>query len=255
MELGDIIKWVDDKNLCLGNNRFDFFTEGGQEQINVNPKEYISEYKEYKYLLIGHMLRMDLENKKALVRRLFRRSCLFFERCCKRREETNDGLWLFTMKTSVFHEIAVCDDTPIQISSAVWEQMCLEHELANFYEEVLQLCQECKLNPVELFPVEYKGLDDVFADMILFAKKTPTEEQAKYNTLQRTYRIAAVKMLLESTGVSKGIDKTKIAAFVEAVTGGNIETEPQNTVSYKEPTKPAKEAAAVWLGRIGVKTK
>ncbi|MFR5442165.1 hypothetical protein [Alistipes sp.] len=43
------------------------------------------------------------------------------------------------------------------------------------------------------------------------------------------------------------MDKTNLAAFVEAVTGGNIECKPKDTVSYKEPEKTAKEAADEWL--------
>ena len=49
------------------------------------------------------------------------------------------------------------------------------------------------------------------------------------------------------------MDKTNLAAFVEAVTGGNIECKPKDTVSYKEPEKTAKEAADEWLKKIGVK--
>ena len=48
------------------------------------------------------------------------------------------------------------------------------------------------------------------------------------------------------------MDKTLLAAFVEAVTGGNIESKPKDTVAYKEPDNSAKEAAAELLRKIGL---
>ena len=175
MELAQIIKWVDEKNMNFRTTEFDLsIIEDGQDEISINPNDYTSEYNEYQYALINYLLLMDLENKKALVRRLFRGGYSFFNRCCKQREETNDGLWLFTMKTSIF--IPPYEDSLISISSALWTQMCIEHELVNFYAEVLQLCIESELNPIELCPFEHKGLDDVFADMALFSKTQPTNK-------------------------------------------------------------------------------
>lgn len=80
----------------------------------------------------------------------------------------------------------------------------------------------------------------------------PIDNDKKYKTLPRTYRIAAVKELIRKSGLCRDIDDTKISAFVEAVTGGNIEAKGENTQSYKTPTQNAKNAAAEWLRKIGI---
>ena len=128
-------------------------------------------------------------------------------------------------------------------------------DLDEFYYWVRRYCQEWGNDIKEILKVcdsegyIYEELHKYYEGCL----PQRQEGQPKYKQLERSHRIAAVKMLLDSTGVSKGIDKTKIAAFVEAVTGGNIEAKPQDTISYKSPTNPAKEAAAVWLAKIGVK--
>ena len=68
----------------------------------------------------------------------------------------------------------------------------------------------------------------------------------------RTHRIAAVKELIRKSGLCRSVDDTRISAFVEAVTGGNIEARPQDTVSYKTPTKEAQKNATEWLKKIGI---
>lgn len=73
-----------------------------------------------------------------------------------------------------------------------------------------------------------------------------------YTTMPRTYRIAALKALIGKSGLCKNIDKTRIAEFVEAVTGGNIETKGKDTVSYKKPTADAIAGAAELLKKIGI---
>lgn len=74
----------------------------------------------------------------------------------------------------------------------------------------------------------------------------------KYKTLPRTHRIAAVKELIRKSGLCRNVDDTKISAFVEAVTGGNIEAKAKNTQSYKTPTKDAQNAADELLKKIGI---
>ena len=74
----------------------------------------------------------------------------------------------------------------------------------------------------------------------------------KYKTLPSTYRRAAVMELINKSGLCKNIDKTKKAAFVEAVTGGNIEASPKDTLSYKMPTTEASTAAKELLKTIGI---
>lgn len=78
------------------------------------------------------------------------------------------------------------------------------------------------------------------------------DNDKKYKTLPRTHRIAAIKELIRKSGLCRNIDDTKISAFVEAVTGGNIEAQAKNTQSYKTPTKEAQNAAAEWLRKIGI---
>ena len=79
------------------------------------------------------------------------------------------------------------------------------------------------------------------------------EKKSKYQTIPRTHRIAAVWGLIDELKLQARMDKTTLAAFVEAVTGGNIETKPKDTVAYKDPGSTAKEAADEWLKKIGVK--
>ena len=74
----------------------------------------------------------------------------------------------------------------------------------------------------------------------------------KGRRLPRTHRIAAVWGLIDHLKLRQSVDKTRLAAFVEAVTGGNIDARPQDTVSYKPPTKDAQEAAAELLKKIGI---
>ncbi len=80
----------------------------------------------------------------------------------------------------------------------------------------------------------------------------PIDNDKKYKTLPRTHRIAAIWGLIDKLGLAKSKDKTILAAFVEAVTGGNIEARPQDTVAYKKSEPSAKKIAAEWLKKIGI---
>lgn len=71
-------------------------------------------------------------------------------------------------------------------------------------------------------------------------------------SIPRTHRIAAVWGLIDRLGLRKTKDKTTLAAFVEAVTGGNIEARPQDTVAYKKTEQSAEKAAAEWLKKIDI---
>lgn len=77
-------------------------------------------------------------------------------------------------------------------------------------------------------------------------------ENTNYKTMKRTHRIAALRCLIEKSKLCQNIDKTKIAEFVEAVTGGNIEIAGKDTMAYKNPTKDAQAAAIELLQKIGV---
>ena len=83
-------------------------------------------------------------------------------------------------------------------------------------------------------------------------KEQEPVETKSYKFMPRTHRIAAVWGLIDRLGLRKTRDKTTLAAFVEAVTGGNTEARPQDTVAYKKPEQSAKEAAAEWLKKIGI---
>lgn len=118
-------------------------------------------------------------------------------------------------------------------------------DLRTFYSSVNDLSTEVGLNIEQLcgFIIPYESL--AIDNMEL-------EFRQKYKTLPRTHRIAAVKELIRKSGLCRNIDDTKISAFVEAVTGGNIEAKGGNTISYKTPTKEAQTAAAEWLKKIGI---
>lgn len=73
-----------------------------------------------------------------------------------------------------------------------------------------------------------------------------------YNTMPSTHRRAAVMALIDKSGLCKNIDRTKKAAFVEAVTGGNINANPKDSVSYKKPEQKAIDAASELLKTIGI---
>lgn len=96
-------------------------------------------------------------------------------------------------------------------------------------------------------PDRYFVFDDFYA---MGENEQPNKR--RYKVLPRTYRIAAVWGLIDKLGLRKTKDKTALAAFVEAVTGGNIECKPKDSVSYKEPEQSAKDAAAEWLKKIGI---
>ena len=92
--------------------------------------------------------------------------------------------------------------------------------------------------------------DAADTDKILFNESYIQNNRGK--ELPRTYRIAAVWGLIDKLGLAKSKDRTILAAFVEAVTGGNIEARPQDTVAYKKPEQSAKTVAAEWLKKIGI---
>jgi hypothetical protein len=95
-------------------------------------------------------------------------------------------------------------------------------------------------------------IDREIAEMRRSLRPKQSTAEKKYSTLPRTHRIAAVNELLHKLKTDQSVDKTKIAEFVEAVTGGNTEVKGQDTMSYKKPTKDATAAAQELLKRIGL---
>jgi hypothetical protein len=54
----------------------------------------------------------------------------------------------------------------------------------------------------------------------------------KYKTLSRKERIACVYEILRKLGLVKTMDRVKLAEFIEAATGGNIEIKGKDTYTY-----------------------
>jgi len=107
-----------------------------------------------------------------------------------------------------------------------------------------------------IYDLDMKRVKDLYLHGEKQLKESEEQQESKtrfnYQKIPRTYRIAAVWGLIDRLGLRKTKDKTTLAAFVEAVTGGNIEARPQDTVAYKKTEQSAKEAAAEWLKKIGI---
>lgn len=107
-----------------------------------------------------------------------------------------------------------------------------------------------------IYDLDIKRVKDLYLHGEKQLKASEDQQDLKtrfnYQKMPRTHRIAAVWGLIDKLGLAKSKDKTALAAFVEAVTGGNIGARPQDTVAYKKPESSAKEAAAEWLKKIGV---
>ena len=98
---------------------------------------------------------------------------------------------------------------------------------------------------------------DEYDNLFFYAGKSTDimaklKDQKKYETMPATHRRAAVMTLIDKSGLCKNIDRTKKAAFVEAVTGGNINANPKDTVSYRKPEQRAIDAASELLKTIGI---
>ena len=107
-----------------------------------------------------------------------------------------------------------------------------------------------------IYDLDIKRVKDLYLHGEKQLKESEEQQELKtrfnYQKMPRTHRIAAVKELIRKSGLCRGVDDTRISAFVEAVTGGNIEARPQDTVSYKTPTKEAQKNATEWLKKIGI---
>jgi len=86
--------------------------------------------------------------------------------------------------------------------------------------------------------------DKKLIDMFYKQLQEPQEEQKTYAVMPRAHRIATVYKLLDAAGVnSNNTDRTVMAGIVEAVTGGNIQVKPRDTLSYKRPERTAIKGA------------
>lgn len=245
MELAQIIKWVDDTNMYL-----------------VNPTEsvrdynedigYILEFKQYKYAITEYFFKVDKSNKEALVKRLFRECDEFigYMRCiaedCERVSDDYPYEWVHDIADEIFDD----DTTDHNIDEA------LLIDLLKFYCEVINLCLESDINPEKLVAEHHREIIGHLTEFLRGSHrcKEDDDDNGKFKKVDRIDRIIAVKLLLEKAGV-KGIDRTRLASFVEAVTGGNIATAPKNTYAYKYyNTKDTSEGRAL-LRQIGIEVK
>lgn len=205
----------------------------------------ISEYHQYTDSLLKALIIADDGCRKFIFRHLFAIAFPFF---ILRKYIDPFNIELDAKRTDKL--------TPDEIDNLHRLIFTIINDLDQFYFWVLTYCERWGNDIEELLKVcDNDGtLRQEVNEYYKHCRATPQpEEQAKYKTLERTHRIAILKILLDYTGVSKNIDKTKIAGFVEAVTGGNIEVKPQDSISYKKPTKQANGVAVEWLERLNIK--
>nr|DAT88146.1 MAG TPA: hypothetical protein [Caudoviricetes sp.] len=87
----------------------------------------------------------------------------------------------------------------------------------------------------------------------MVAKEQERIETKPYKLMPRSHRIAALYTLLGRAGINtSNTDKTRMASFIEAVTGGNIEADAEKTYSYTTPNRSAYKGAAPYLELIGI---
>lgn len=238
MELAQIIKWVDDTNMYL-----------------VNPTEsvrdynedigYILEFKQYKYAITEYFFKVDKSNKEALVKRLFRECDEFigYMRCIA-EDCPND--WIDDIADEIFDD----NTTDHDIEEA------LRIDLLKFYCEVINLCLESNIDPEKLVAEHHRDTISNLTEFLRGAlrRKEDDDDNGKFKKVERIDRIVAVKLLLEIVGV-KGIDRTRLASFVEAVTGGNPAKAPKNTYAYRCYNTKDESGGRALLRTIGIEVK
>lgn len=201
------------------------------------------EVMRYQQLLLSTLVSADDGCRKFIFRHLFSIGWRYFQVCSA----------VFSPERGAYYDIidAECDFTTSKNIIRMFG--VLKDDLSIFYYWVMVYCEEWGYKIEDLLkPCDHDELLKLVYDYYEHREPPQQEERKKYTTLKPTHRRAAVKMLIEHTGVAKNIDKTQIAAFVEAVTGGNIEVKPKDTVAYKPMTKDAERAAKEWLKRIGI---
>lgn len=192
MELAQIIKWVDDINREYHNSYFDRLIMQSKEE-NVR-REYTPAYKEYSYAIISHIISQpNCDNKKALVRRLFRNGRSFFE-YCKQQRDKHDW-WIGEI--SMIESLCTYSYEDMYISDSTWRHWVAGNELLNFYSEVILTSVECGLTPTELCTDSVK---DVITDIIDYARLTPQQKKDVDSTLLEMF------ILKDRDKVLKAID-------------------------------------------------
>ena len=204
------------------------------------PTDYKSQYYEMLCATESALLKSTPDIQKFIFRRLLRRCNVFFDYCIQKTNEWNNEQEKQISFIIPYNDVKQISATAVTIFS----------DMHHFYIGLALLCYECGYDISEF--CEYQEIKHLrLRSQTLQNESLPT----KYKTLHRSHRIAILKELLYRLGVSKNIDNTKIAGFVEAVTGGNIEAKPKDTLSYKNPTKDAIAVAENWLSSIGINSK
>ena len=243
MELAQIIKWVTNTHKYLGDpNTAENAREYNEEH------GYLLEYEQYIYALTGHFLKMDTNNKKAFVKRLFRDCDNFIEYlefvAEEHKEECNECSceWVYYLADEIYFDDVITHE----IDNALFV------DLLKFYCEVIWLCFESELDPVRLSSLHKDIINDLAEFLRLGDKEC--DESDKIKRVPRIDRIVAVKLLLEKAGV-RGIDRTRLASFVEAVTGGNSATAPKDTYTYRYYNAKDTSGGIELLRTIGIEVK
>lgn len=127
----------------------------------------------------------------------------------------------------------------------------LEFVMFCFTGQLYMMCSD--LN-IQMENILYYDLDVGFASEVdlMFSSPEVNPNEKTYKRLERTHAIAAIDILLQRLKVYATTDKTKIAEFIEAVTGGNINVKGKDTMSYKSSSMQAVEAAKKLLEKINL---
>lgn len=146
MELGDIIKWIDETNLHLEKWGDDDFKEkfDHTRQKAKDGSGYVCEFEQYIEAVTVQLYNLDKENKKAFIRRLFRWCDFgFAEYTCYGIEEKDwyGKAWERMSDVVLFGEKNIPD-----------LGFALYIDIFAFYDGILKLCFECEINPTEIAP-------------------------------------------------------------------------------------------------------
>lgn len=228
--IDDVFNWVDAKLhiwmlLSVGDTNSKTILES--QKMKMGPCDepiYIQESEEYIRVLERTLTSVPEYNCRYIFKRLLRMAHLYFNN--------------LPSKEVSFMYCAGYDSEGLR-NIIYWD-------LHNFFASVNNLSNE--------LGIDIKQFCEWNLPSVSWTRQveSPIDNDKKYKTLPRTHRIAAVWGLIDRLGLAKSKDRTILAAFVEAVTGGNIEARPQDTVAYKKTEQSAKEAAAEWLKKIDI---
>lgn len=142
-----VLKWVDETTQKLADI-------GWREDKTVKDSKeiYIPEYKRYALRATVVIIQLDKTNKECFIRRLFRPTPPFFHSCLRIKAEV--------MRDKEKDLDIDAQEWIYDTECKVWDGDCslkwgLIGDLLLFYEDIIELCEECNLNPIELCPYDY----------------------------------------------------------------------------------------------------